>query len=141
MGEFQEFADALFGQLSVEINEEKEIVELATKARDDIANKVQFKELDDIATEILPDFKNKVEEFVGIKTPENISLKFPELEELKRIKGNKVFADNESKEFSFSNGVLHIPAKNPEKDMIWWIQKLKDYDIVQCISPVLFPRF
>jgi hypothetical protein len=99
LGEFQEFADALFGQLSVEINEEKEIVELATKARDDIANKVQFKELDDIATEILPDFKNKVEEFVGIKTPENISLKFPELEELKRIKGNKVFADNESKEF------------------------------------------
>jgi len=99
LGEFQEFADALFGQLSVEINEEKEIVELATKARDDIANKVQFKELEDIATEILPDFKNKVEEFVGIKIPENISLKFPELEELKRIKGNKVFADNESKEF------------------------------------------
>ena len=99
MGEFQEFADALFGQLSVEINEEKEIVELAVKARDDIANKVQFKELDIIATEILPDFKNKVEEFVGIKIPENISLKFPELEELKRIKGNKVFADKESKEF------------------------------------------
>ena len=99
LGEFQEFADALFGQLSVEINEEKEIVELATKARDDIANKVQFKELDDIATEILPDFKNKVEEFVGIKIPENILLKFPELEELKRIKGNKVFADKESKEF------------------------------------------
>jgi hypothetical protein len=99
LGEFQEFADALFGQLSVEINEEKEIVELATKARDSIANKVQFKELDVIATEILPDFKNKVEEFVGIKIPENISLKFPELEELKRIKGNKVFADKESKEF------------------------------------------
>jgi len=99
LGEFQEFADALFGQLSVEINEEKEIIELATRARDDIANKVQFKELDDIATEMLPDFKNKVEEFVGIKIPENISLKFPELEELKRIKGNKVFADNESKEF------------------------------------------
>ncbi len=99
MGEFQEFVDALFGQLSVEINEEKEIIELASRARDDIANKVQFKELDDIATEILPDFKNKVEKFVGIKIPENISLKFPELEELKRIKGNKVFADNESKEF------------------------------------------
>jgi hypothetical protein len=99
LGEFQEFADALFGQLSVEINEEKEIVELATRAREDIANKVQFRELDEIATEILPDFKNKVEEFVGIKIPENISLKFPELEELKRIKGNKVFADKESKEF------------------------------------------
>ena len=99
MGEFQEFADALFGQLSVEINEEKEIVELATRARDNIANKVQFKELDDIATGILPDFKNKVEEFTGIKISEDISLKFLELEELKRIKGNKVFADKESKEF------------------------------------------
>lgn len=99
LGEFQEFADALFGQLSVEINEEKEIIELATRAREDIANKVKFKELDEIATEILADFKNKVEEFVGIKIPENILLKFPELEELKRIKGNKVFADKESKEF------------------------------------------
>ncbi len=99
LGEFQEFAEALFGQLSVEINEEKEIIELAVKAKDNITNKIQFQELDDIANEILPDFKNKIEEFTGIKVPENISLKFPELEELKRIKGNKVFADNESKEF------------------------------------------
>ena len=99
LGEFQEFADALFGQLSVEINEEKEIIELAVKAKDDIANKVQFKELDRIATELLPDFKNLVEEFLGVKVPENIVLKFPELEELKKIKGNKVFADKESKEF------------------------------------------
>jgi len=67
LGEFQEFAEALFGQLAVEINEEKEITELAVKAREDIANKVQFKELDKIANEILPDFKNKVEEFLGIK--------------------------------------------------------------------------
>ncbi|NQV39518.1 MAG: hypothetical protein HQ505_03125 [Nitrosopumilus sp.] len=99
MGEFQEFAEALFGQLSVEINEEKEIIELAIKAKDDIANKVQFKELDEIANEILPDFKNRVEEFLGVKVPENISLKILELEELKKIKGNKVFADSESKEF------------------------------------------
>ena len=99
MGEFQEFAEALFGQLSVEINEEKEITELALRARDDIAGKVRFKELDEIATEILPDFKKKVEEFLGIKVQEDIALKFPELEELKRIKGDKVFADKESKEF------------------------------------------
>ena len=57
LGEFQEFAEALFGQLSVEINEEREITELAVKAREDIANKVQFKELDEIANTILPDFK------------------------------------------------------------------------------------
>ena len=49
MGEFQEFAEALFGQLSVEIDEEKEIAELAGKAKEDIANKVQFKKLEEIA--------------------------------------------------------------------------------------------
>ena len=99
MGEFQEFAEALFGQLSVEINEEKEIADLAVKAKDDIANKVQFKELEEIANQVLPDFKNKIQDFLGIKVSDNIVLKFPELEELKRLKGNKVFADKESKEF------------------------------------------
>ena len=99
MGEFQEFAEALFGQLSVEIDEEKEIAELAVKAKEDITNKVQFKKLEEIAKEVLPDFKNKVEEFLGIKISDDIQIKFPELEELKRLKGNKVFADKESKEF------------------------------------------
>jgi len=85
LGEFQEFAEALFGQLSVEINEEKEIIELAVKAQDDIARKVEFKKLEDISNEIIPDFKEKINKFLGIKVPENIQLKFPELEELKRI--------------------------------------------------------
>ncbi len=99
MGEFQEFAEALFGQLAVEIDEEKEIIELASKARDDIIGKVEFKKLEDIANEVIPEFRGKIEEFLGIKVPDNIQLKFPELEELKRIKGKKVFADKESKEF------------------------------------------
>jgi hypothetical protein len=99
LGEYQEFAEALFGQLAVEIDEEKEIVELATKARDDISGKVEFKKLEDIANEIIPIFKDKVEEFLGVKVPENIELNFPELEELKRIKGKKVFSDKESKDF------------------------------------------
>jgi len=99
LGEFQEFAEALFGQLSVEINEEREITELAIKAKEDISGKVQFKNLEDIAKEILSDFKEKVENFLSLKVPDNIQLKFPELEELKRLKGDKVFADKESKEF------------------------------------------
>ena len=99
MGEFQEFAEALFGQLAVEIDEEKEIIELASKARDDIIGKVEFKKLEDIANEVIPEFRGKIEEFLGIKVPDNIHLKFPELEELKRIKGKKVFSDKESKEF------------------------------------------
>ncbi len=99
MGEFQEFVEALFGQLSVEISEESEIAELAVKAQDDIADSVQFKELEDIAHDILPDSKTKVEEFLGVKVPDNLQLKFPELEELKRLKGKKVFADSQSTEF------------------------------------------
>jgi len=99
LGEYEEFAEALFGQLSVEINEEKEITKLAIKAKEDLANKVQFKELEDIAKEIFPIFKDKVEEYLGVKVPDNLQLKFPELEDLKKLKGDKVFADKEAKEF------------------------------------------
>ncbi len=99
LGEFEEFAEALFGQLSVEINEEKEIMQLAINAREDIARKVEFKELEEIAEEIFQDFKERVQDFLGIKVAEDLQLKFPELEELKRLKGEKVFADSESKEF------------------------------------------
>ena len=121
MGEFQEFAEALFGQLSVELNEEKEIIGLAVKAKEDIANKVQFKELDEIANSILLDFKDKVEEFLGVKVPENIVLKFPELEELKRIKGDKVFADKESKEFV--KELFHAVAKENLKKIAELMQE------------------
>ncbi len=99
MGEFEEFAEALFGQLSVEINEEKEITELAIKAKEGLADKVQFKELEDISKEIFPIFKDKVEEYLGVKVPDDLQLKFPELEDLKKLKGDKVFADKEAKEY------------------------------------------
>ena len=99
MGEFVEFTEALFGQLSVEIDEEREIAELAVKANEDIAEKVQFKKIEDIVKEVFPILKDKVEEFLGIKVSDNIQLEFPELEELKKLKGNKVFADKDAKEF------------------------------------------
>ena len=99
MGEFQEFTDALFGQLSVEIDEEKEIIKLASRAKEDIGQKVEFKNLEDIAADVVSNYKTKVEEFLGVKVPENIELKFPELTDLKRLKGEKVFADKKSKEF------------------------------------------
>ena len=99
MGEFQEFTEALFGQLSVEIDEEKEIIKLATRAEEDLKGKVEFNNLESIATDVFSTYKNKVEEFLDVKIPENIELKFPELTDLKRLKGEKVFADKESKEF------------------------------------------
>ncbi len=49
--------------------------------------------------EVFPIFKDKVEEFLGIKVSNNIQLEFPELEELKKLKGSKVFADKDTKEF------------------------------------------
>ncbi len=99
MGEFGEFAEALFGQLSVETSEEKEIAELAIKAKDGLGDKVHFKELEDIAKEIFPIYKDKVEEFLGVKVPDNLELRFPELGDLKKMKGDKVFADGEAKQF------------------------------------------
>jgi hypothetical protein len=99
LGEFQEFTEALFAQLSVEIDEEKEIIKLASRANDDIGQKAEFKNLEDIATNIFLEYKEKVEEFLGIKIPENVELKFPELTDLKILKGKKVFADKKSKEF------------------------------------------
>ncbi len=98
MGEFKEFAEALFGQLSVELNEEKEIAELAARAREDLGE-IQFRKLEDIANEVLPAYKEKIKEFTGIEIADNIKIKFPELEELKRIKGDKVFADGASRQF------------------------------------------
>ena len=99
MGEFQEFTEALFGQLSVEIDEEKEIIKLASRAKEDLKGKVEFNNLENIAKDIFSTYKNKVEEFLGVKIPENMELKFPELTDLKRLKGEKVFADKESKDF------------------------------------------
>lgn len=98
MSEFDEFAEALFGQLSVEINEEREIRQLAQKADEDLQSKVKFEEIESIAEHVLPPLKQKVEEFLGIKIPQ-VKIEFPELRELKKIKGDKVFSDETSREF------------------------------------------
>jgi len=113
LGEYEEFAEALFGQLSVEIDEENEITELAIKAKESLGDKVQFKELEDIAKEIFPVFKNKVENFLGVKVPENLQLKFLELVDLKKMKGDKVFADKETK--VFVTELFHSVAKKDLK--------------------------
>lgn len=99
LGEFEEFAEALFGQLSVEINEEKEISKLANLANEDLSQKVTFEKLEDIASQAYPTLKKNVEEFLGIKIEDDLKLEFPELIELKKLKGEKVFSDEKSKVF------------------------------------------
>ncbi len=99
LGEFEEFAEALFGQLSVEINEEKEISKLAEKAKEDLSFKVKFEELEKITQEVFPILKKKVEEFLGVKISDDLKMRFPDLIELKKLKGEKVFSDEKSKEY------------------------------------------
>ena len=119
MSEFEEFAEALFGQLSVEINEEKEIIQLAEKAKEDLQSKVKFDELDKITNQLYPSLKQKVEEFLEIKIPE-VTVKFPELKELKKIKGEKVFSDEESKEFV---NELFLAVANEDQKIIAELMK------------------
>lgn len=97
MGEFEEFAEALLGQLSVEINEEQEILQLAEKARHDMPD-VKFEKLEDIVSRVSPELKQKAEQFLGINIPDELRIEFPELIELKKIKAGKVFSDS-SQEF------------------------------------------
>ena len=99
LGEFEEFAEALFGQLSVEINEEREISHLADKAKDDLSFKVKFEELEKIAQKVFPTLKKKVEEFLGVKISDDLKIEFPDLIKLKKLKGEKVFSDEKSKEY------------------------------------------
>lgn len=99
LGEFEEFAEALFGQLSVEISEEKEIAKLADRAKDDLSFKVEFEELEKIAQKIFPTLKKKVAEFLGVKIADDLKIEFPDLIKLKKLKGEKVFSDEKSKEY------------------------------------------
>ncbi len=99
MGELEEFAEALLAQLSVEINEEKEISELFSKINEDASFTVKFDELEKICNDIFPQMAQKVNEFVGIPILPVLKLEFLELKEFKKMKGKKVFSDDESRAY------------------------------------------
>ncbi len=99
MTELEEFADALLDQISVELNEEKDIANLSARISEDPDFKVRFDTTREISERILPILMQKVAEFTGITPPGDIKLEFPGLEDLKKIKGKKVFAIPEVREF------------------------------------------
>ena len=99
MGEYKEFAEALLGQISIEIDEEKQIAAHATKASEAISGQATFEELESISYKILPECRRRVEEFLNIKIPDNIQLEFLDLVGLKKLKGDKVFASKNGDEF------------------------------------------
>ena len=91
MPELEEFAEALIGQLSVELNEEKVIAGLADKIAEDNNFTLKFEPIEQIAEKLLPELKQKASEFLGITVSDNIKLQFPGLKDFKLLKGKKVF--------------------------------------------------
>jgi hypothetical protein len=99
MGEFTEFAEALLDQISVEIDEEKEIAKLSEKINDDSEFPNQFTELESFSKIIFPEISKKVEDFTGFPVKQNLRVEFPGLKEFKLLKGKKVFATKQSRDF------------------------------------------
>jgi len=99
MGELEEFGEALLAQLSVEINEEKEISELFSKINEDASFSVKFDNIEKICQEIFPQMAQKVNEFIGIPILPILKLEYLELKEFKKMKGKKVFTDDKSRAY------------------------------------------
>ena len=99
MSETDEFAEALLAQLSVEINEEKEIDSLSKKIKEDNEFKVEFGDTEKIAQTLLPDLIQRVNDYMGLSVSPDLSIVGLELEELKRFKGKKVFTTNAARQF------------------------------------------
>lgn len=98
MTEFEEFAYALLDQLSVELNEEKEITNSKTKADQAFASKIKFEDIESICNRLFADMSKKITEFTGISVSQT-RVEFPELAGFKQLKGRKVYPTKESAEF------------------------------------------
>lgn len=98
MTEFEEFAYALLDQLSVELNEEKEITNSKIKADQAFTSKIKFEDIEPICNRLFADMSKKITEFTGIPVSQT-RVEFPELVEFKRLKGRKVYPTKESAEF------------------------------------------
>ena len=98
MTEFEEFAYALLDQLSVEINEEKEIATSQTKAVEAFGSQIKFEDIQTVTERILLETSEKVTSFTDIAVPKS-RVEFPDLIEFKRLKGHKVYPAKESSYF------------------------------------------
>ena len=94
MSELDEFAEALMGQLSVEIDEEKVIAELAAKIKEDRNFTMEFDGVEIVSQRLFPELVQKVNEYMGLEVSEKLSIKYLKLDEFKRLKGKKVFTEN-----------------------------------------------
>jgi len=96
MTEFEEFALALLDQLSVELNEEREIKESQSKASNAFGTRIIFDDIQIVCERLFSDIANEVQEFTGISVSEKTKVQFPDLIEFKQLKGHKVFPTKDS---------------------------------------------
>ena len=99
MGETEEFAEALLDQIAVELNEEKEISELASKISEDQDFPKNFTDMEDFTEQNFPIMSEKIHDFTSLNVDSNIITEFLDLKEFKLLKGKKVYATNQSREF------------------------------------------
>jgi len=94
MSEFDEFAEALMGQISVEIDEEKVIAELAKKIKEDRNFTVKFDDIETVSENLFADLVGRVNEYMRLDVSKELSVEYLKLDEFKRLKGSKVFTEN-----------------------------------------------
>ena len=94
MSEFDEFAEALMGQLSVEIVEEKVIAEFTKKIKEDRNFTVGFDDIESVSQKLFTDLVQRVNEYMELEVSKELSIEYLKLDEFKRLKGRKVFTEN-----------------------------------------------
>ena len=99
MTELEEFAEALLDQISVEINEEKEISGLFSKINEDSSIPKDFEKLESFVERKAPELMQKVADFTNLQVPSDIKIEFPDLKEFKMMKAKKVHTTNESRQY------------------------------------------
>lgn len=99
MDEFEEFAFALLDQLSVELNEEKEIKESHAKATQVFGTTLRFEDIQSACNRLFSEIAKNVHQYTGIAVSDSIKVEFPDLVEFKQLKGRKVFPTKDSEAF------------------------------------------
>lgn len=96
MTEYEDFVEALFDQMHVELNEESEISKIYESIPDDAPT---FETLESVAGQVFPTMQQQAADFLQLPPNKSVRLEYPELAELKTIKGRKVFCNADSAQF------------------------------------------
>ena len=99
MTEFEEFAEALLDQISVETDEEKEIAELTSRINDDLTIPKSFENMEKFAENETSKLIQKVSDFTNLDVPSDIKIEFLNLKQFKMLKAKKVHTTNESRKY------------------------------------------